>query len=552
MGALLFWAFLAAALPCLLAIGYLLERQARRALDAEMTLRVQALATTVRAAISPVAWESLLRLEPGEDESRTAQTVRERLESVRREIAADWLGVWTPDGTVLIETSGRYRLGEIPARAALLGRELEEVRAGRVAASPLFQSESGRFIKIGLAGIEGAFSPPSGTPPSGTPPSGTPPSGTPPSGTQTSGVLSSGRSPSGEPAAVVLVSAESGSLEAIQSMRRTMLGLALLGTLLVLIVAALLARRLNRRLAVLAQAAGAIGRGRLDQTVPDLGRDEIGLLARTLEQMRASVRARERQLRAMLGGVAHEIRNPLGGLILSSEMLSRDRSLGEKQQRQAGRILAEGERLERVVEAFLEYASPRDPVPSAVALEPLAADCLETAQMGLGWEGTASARGPAACAWCDPDHLRQMILNLLRNAMQAAGSGGRVEVTWERVAGRGDGHRAGRETERRANAGAPRRGDACLLLRVADDGPGIPTEKREVVFEPFETGKAKGAGLGLAIVAQLAERNSAAVRIEDGRAGGAAVVLELPAAEGHADGVPEGDPKGAPEGIEGG
>lgn len=519
MGALLFWAFLAAALPCLLAIGYLLERQARRALDAEMTLRVQALATAVRDAISPAAWESVLRLEPGEDDSRTAQTVRGRLESVRREIAADWLGVWTPDGTVLVETSGRYRLGDVPARAALLGRELEQVRSGQVAASPLFQSESGRFVKIGLAGIEGP-----------------------------------GTAGPGRPAAVVLVSAESGSLEAIRSMRRTMLGLALLGTLLVLVVAALLARRLSRRLAVLADAAGAIGRGRLDQPVPDLGGDEIGLLARTLEQMRASVRARERQLRAMLGGVAHEIRNPLGGLILSSEMLSRDRTLGEKQRRQASRILSEGERLERVVEAFLEYARPRDPVASAVTLAPLVEECIEAARMGLAWEGIARTKGPDAagrapgapragarqsgarrpggagtCVWCDPDHLRQMLLNLLRNAMQAAGDDGQVEVTW----GAPVGGRAG---------GGP---DARIEVWVADDGPGIAPERRAAVFEPFETSKAAGAGLGLAIVGQLAERNGAGVRIEDGPLGGAAIVLDLPA------GLPAGAPAAAGD-VQGG
>lgn len=489
MGAQLFWAFLAAALPCLLAIGFLLERQARRALDAEMTLRVEALATTVRAAISPAAWEGLMRLEPGEDQSRTAQSLRQRLEGIRREIAADWLGVWSPEGQVLIETSGRYRLGDVPARAALLDRELGQVRAGAVASSPLLRSESGRFVKIGLAGI--SLSTPATVPDELTP-----------------AAERTGLAP--PPEAVILVSAESGSLEAIGGMRRTMVGIALLGTLLLMAVAVLLARRLNRRLRLLAAAAGDIGRGSLERPVPDLGGDEIGVLARTLEQMRSAVRDRERELRAMLGGVAHEIRNPLGGLILSSEMLSRDQSLGERQRRQAGRILAEGERLERVVSSFLQFARPKEPSPGIVRIGPLVRECIENAALGLSFEGQTGQDGPELSVWCDPDHLRQMVLNLVRNAMQAAGPSGHLAVSW-RMKETPAGH--------------------AVRLEIADNGPGIAPDLRAIVFEPFQTGRAKGAGLGLALVRQLAERNAVTVRIEDSRWGGAALILELPPAE---------------------
>lgn len=472
MGLVLFLAFSAAALPCLLATGLLLEAQARRALEAEMSLRVEALASTVRAAISPAAWEALLRLEPGEDDSRTARSVRDRLEGIRREISADWLGVWSPEGRVLVETSGRYRLGEHSSRATMLEQELSRVRAGQVTSSPLFQSESGRWVKIGLAGIQADRQ---------------------------------------ESAAVILVSAESGSLEAVLGMRRTMILVAALGWGLVLFVAAILAGRLTRRLGRLATSAISIGRGELETAIPDLGEDEIGLLARTLDQMRLAVAARERQLRAMLGGVAHEIRNPLGGLILSSEMLARDETLESKQRRQAERILAEGERLERVVETFLEYARPHQSTPSQVDLAPAVADCLENASLGLEWRGELSTQGDRLMVWCDADHLRQILLNLGRNAMQASGPSGRVAVSWKLEAAR-------------------------VRFAIGDSGPGIELPRRKEVFEPFQTSKASGAGLGLAVVKQLCDLNGISVAIEGSPVGGAAFILHLPVTRPRAGG----------------
>jgi signal transduction histidine kinase len=135
-----------------------------------------------------------------------------------------------------------------------------------------------------------------------------------------------------------------------------------------------------------------------------------------------------------------------------------------------------------------------------VALETLAAECLTSARESLRWGGETELAGRAV-AWCDPRHLRQVLLNLLLNGMQAAGPDGRVRV---------------------AIAAEP-----APVLRVEDDGPGIPVEQREQIFEPFYTTRSQGAGLGLAVVKRLAELGRIGLTVGESDAGGARFELRF-------------------------
>lgn len=463
MGPTLFLAFSATALPILLAVGLLLEWQARKALEGELARRVESLAVTVAAAIPGETWRLLFSLGPGEEQSRTASHLRSRLERIAREVGAEQIAVWTTEGRLILDSSARLRIGSVAPRAALLERELQAVRGGATASTPLFQSESGRPVKIGLAPI--AFS-----------------------------------EEASAPRGVLLVGAPSGSLGAIAGMRRTLLIVGAVGWLLVLVVALWLSRGLTRRITRLAQAARRIGSGDLESRVPTLGEDELGILADALEGMRDAVRVRERQLRAMVGGVAHEIRNPLGGLTLSAEMLARDGRLSDEQNRRAQRILDEALRLERVVSEFLEYARPERPRRSSVALEAALTESARNAAAGLGWKGELRIDVGSESVACDPDHLRQVLLNLLRNAMQAAGGDGAVRA---RV------RREGRDIE----------------LLIEDSGRGIPEQDRERIFEPFYSGKPQGAGLGLAIAKKLCDLGE--IRIGVGRSDMGGALLRL-------------------------
>jgi hypothetical protein len=155
MGATLFLAFSIAALPALVAAGFLLEWQAREALEAELTRRVESLAVGASAWIHPSTWPLILELKAGDEESRTARYVRSSLERIRSEGEVERIALWTADGRLIVDTSLALPIGVAAPRATLLRRELEIVRSGRTASTPLFRTSSGKLMKIGLAPVPG-------------------------------------------------------------------------------------------------------------------------------------------------------------------------------------------------------------------------------------------------------------------------------------------------------------------------------------------------------------------------------------------------------------
>jgi signal transduction histidine kinase len=472
IGAKLFLGFSGAARPVLVGAGLLLEGQARRALESELARRAEALATSISTSIPQEIWPLAFALGPGEEQSRTGRYVRARLEAVQHATGAEQVAVWTLDGRLIAESDLDLPIGSPAPRAALVRRELEVVARGGVASTPLFRTDAGRWVKIGMAPL--------------------PPS-------PMAGATEGDQAPRG----VLLVGCPSQSLGVVAAMRGTLLLVGALGMGLVVLVALGISRALTRRIQELAGAARRMEQGDLESTVPVQGRDELRALGHALEAMRRAVRDRERELRAMVGSVAHEIRNPLGGLVLYAEMLARAEGLSAEQQGWARRILQEASQLERVVAEFLNYARPGAPAPEVVSARALLAECAESAAGSLGWGGSAELGAADVRVRCDPGHLRQVLVNLLRNAMQAAGETGRVRAQARDEAGDAE-------------------------IRIEDSGPGIPDAERERVFEPFYTTRAEGAGLGLAIVRRLCDLNRVAIGIGESALGGACVWLRFP------------------------
>ncbi len=474
IGARLFIGFFLTAAATLLATGVLLEGRARRALELELGRRAESLAISVATAIPSETWQLLFALGPGEEESRIARHLRGRLQEVERATGAERLAVWTPDGSLVLDSRTDLPIGSRAPRAELLREELQRVARGKSVSTPLFRSEQGRWVKLGLAPLRASASPPGAT-----------------------GELSAGE---GALLGVLVAEAPAHSLDAVASMRRMLAATGGLGLLLVAAVALFFARALTGRIHRLVAAAGRMEAGDLEQTIAGYGSDEIGQLAGALEAMRGAVKLREQHLRAMLGGVAHEIRNPLGGLVLNAELLTHDTGLTEQARGRAARILGEAIHLEGVVAEFLAYARPERPVRSEVALGELAAECAQAAQETLRWAGRLDLRISRVRATCDAGHIRQILLNLLLNGMQAAGPTGTVRLT---VA---------------SEAGVPR-------IDVEDGGPGIAAGDRERIFEPFYSTRAQGAGLGLAIVKRLCELGSLQITVDGSALGGARFML---------------------------
>jgi signal transduction histidine kinase len=206
-------------------------------------------------------------------------------------------------------------------------------------------------------------------------------------------------------------------------------------------------------------------------------------------------------------GLAHEIRNPLASLKGAAEILADDRAPDDPRARMLGIIRTEAARLNDVLTRFLDFARPADREPRRCDL---AAEARNVVELMRHRRGAADILGPSpqdppAELLGDREQLRQLLVNLILNGVEAAGEGGRVEVA---VSADGDRVR-------------------CV---VADDGPGFDPDALRQLGTPFFTTKPEGTGLGLAASVRIAEDHGGALTVDESAARGARVVVDLPRA----------------------
>ena len=196
------------------------------------------------------------------------------------------------------------------------------------------------------------------------------------------------------------------------------------------------------------------------------------------------------QLGLLSATLAHEIRNPLGA-IKGFAQLAREHAT-PRQERPLNAIVRESLRLEALVNALLLYGRPQMPVVRSTSWEALTADLTAHAHEAIGERPIGfSCDSRISNLSTDPDLLKQALLNLIRNSIEAIpeGSAGTVSLR-----------------------AAPER-DGTLLISVEDDGPGLPELVRAKLFAPFVTTKASGTGLGLPISKKLVESLGGSLRM---------------------------------------
>ncbi len=210
--------------------------------------------------------------------------------------------------------------------------------------------------------------------------------------------------------------------------------------------------------------------------------------------------------------IAHEIKNPLTPIQLSAQRLRRRlaRSAGEEERQLVAEctetIVQEVDALRRLVDEFSRFARMPAPAPRPTDIRPIV-----EAVVSLYREShpalALTTRFPADLPQLevDPDQFRRAVLNVVDNAVEAVGGGGRVDV----------------EVVHRPEAGRAE-------VIVSDTGPGIPPEDREKLFQPYFSTKVGGMGLGLPIVQEIVTEHGGSVRIEDNAPRGCRVVMELP------------------------
>jgi len=207
--------------------------------------------------------------------------------------------------------------------------------------------------------------------------------------------------------------------------------------------------------------------------------------------------------------IAHEVRNPLAVIRSAAQSLGEGIAGRDAEGERACRfITAEIDRLTSVVGSLLAFARPLRLELKPVAVDELFDGALQLAAPDLTREQVQVAR-PVPTAplrvRADVDLVRQVLVGLLVNAVEAVGQRGAITLD-------------------------ARDDDGVIAIEVADSGPGVPAELRTRIFEPFFTTRAKGTGLGLPIARQIVEAHGGKLEVGERRGGGARFVVRLPAA----------------------
>ncbi|UCE02437.1 MAG: PAS domain-containing protein [Candidatus Latescibacterota bacterium] len=256
-----------------------------------------------------------------------------------------------------------------------------------------------------------------------------------------------------------------------------------------------------------------------------------GILA-TFQDLSEVRRMQERVRRAdrlaavgqLAASIAHEIRNPLAAIANSVDMLREELPVQGEQRRLMDLVVKESERLNHILDDFLEYASSRpldrQVVPIRAGLEDVVRLMRRHPDIGSEIRIVLQDRTDGTSLACiDSEQMKQVYVNLALNAFEAMEHRGSLRIIVER--------RSGEEL------GLPEASFLCLAFQ--DSGPGVEAGEEAIIFEPFHTTKPQGTGLGLSIAAKIVESHAGRLEAANQPQGGAEFSIYLPEVTGPTD-----------------
>ena len=427
--------------------GLYLDWRLKQTLENELANKLEVLAKSISFQMDG---ELLLNLTAGDENTRTYRRLLNQLLGLQKQANLRRLYILSKDKKSFVDTRSKIPIGKKYAFLPITNIELEEVFSGKTVSSILFEGSDNRLYKTGFAPI---FS-------------------------------------QDKVVAALAVEGSAQTLAAIRTVRRdlSLLGIAVLfGSL---ILALFFSKKITTPINELKMATMKIAQGNYTESIQTQSKDEIGFLGQTMEEMRKAIVQRDIRQKAMLAGVAHEIRNPLGGIELFAGLLRNE--LKGDSQKQAEKIQKEVQNLKKIINDFLHYARPGSSKKESCTIKEVfddAAALLARELNGVAVDFNETKK--ATTVWVDPQHLKQIFLNLLKNSVQALNGSGDISLEAKDE-------------------------DSMVQLTFSDNGPGISPEIREQIFEPFFTNRKDGTGLGLAIVKSLVEENGGEIEIKKG------------------------------------
>ncbi len=350
--------------------------------------------------------------------------------------------------------------------------------------------------------------------------------------------------------------------------RRTLAFAATTTVLLAMILAWIVRRSVVRPVRELVEGTRRVAQGDLTHRIAVRTADEVGALAASFNRMTDAldkaqaelailvvtleqrVEERTRELReaqaqliqteklASLGklsaSIAHEINNPLSGILTYAKLLSRKFRTGppdaegvQAALQQLALVERETQRCCSIVRNLLDFARQREPAFQPVDVGAVLAEALSLLSNRLSIQDVEVTRelAPVPTIQADFGQLRQAFVNIIMNACEAMPKGGNLRVVAREVSLPGDG-RSGPPSPT-GKSGRPTR---FAEVAITDTGPGIPPEHLSKIFDPFFTTKEKGTGLGLSVVYGIVEKHGGKILVDSRMGQGTTMTLRFPAA----------------------
>ena len=305
------------------------------------------------------------------------------------------------------------------------------------------------------------------------------------------------------------------------------LGITLLGAFVSMALSYVVARRISVPVRKLASAAREVAQGNLDTKVEIVSGDELGELAEAFNVMATALKERDERLKdyttkriieterlALIGqlsaNVAHELNNPLQGIVTYSHLLLERLPCEDSTTASIRKIVAQADRCREIIRGLLDFSRQRKPDKTVCSLNSVLLDCLSLVENQASFHNITIEKDLQAdlpTAVIDPSQIERVIMNMIINASEAMEAGGRL-----RIATRHD----------------PRLHQ--IEVEFSDTGHGIPQEHIDKIFDPFFTTKevGHGTGLGLAISYGIVREHHGTISVESEVGKGTTFLIRLP------------------------
>jgi len=313
--------------------------------------------------------------------------------------------------------------------------------------------------------------------------------------------------------------------------------ITLAGMALALGLGYLIADRISKPVRQLIDASVQVSRGNLSPDTGSISKGEIGVLQKTFHQMLASIQERDKRQKVesetkllqsekqasigkLAGGVAHEINNPLTGVVTFTHMLLKRKDLPEDVRSDLETIAQETERVRKIVKGLLDFSrqSQLDPEPTDInRLIRHTISLVENQALIKGVTLSFEHADGLPMITVDRNQMQSVFLNIIINALDATDTGGSIKIS----------------TSAKMRMAAGKAGQKGIEIAITDTGCGIPPEIMDKLFDPFFTTKdvGRGTGLGLSVSHGIVERHGGTVLVQSKPQSGSTFFVWLPGDE---------------------